>query len=79
MSKKQSVIIAFLRANERMTLDQAVGLIGQNYYAHARVWTGKLLANMVDRGMIRRWKPGVFIGAAHSMANAEADFRLNEN
>jgi predicted transcriptional regulator of viral defense system len=59
-SPKQSVILAALRQRERLTLSEAVELIGGDIYTNQAFHVGNILSRMVKRGMIRRIKPGLF-------------------
>ena len=60
LSVKQAAIINALQDRETITLTEATGLIGRNYYCSAEKNTGVVLSNMVKRGLIVRVKPGVF-------------------
>jgi predicted transcriptional regulator of viral defense system len=62
VSTKQLTIINALTvsASGRLTLKQAVELIGKHYYCNNSTHTGRLLGNMVKRGLIKRIQPGVY-------------------
>lgn len=60
MSPKQSIVVAHLRQHNRITLREAVGLIGGDVYCNRSFHVGNVLSNMVKRGMLVRVKRGVF-------------------
>lgn len=60
ISKKQSIIIKYLRDNESIDLDKAVELIGYGIYRNARKYVGLTLSRMVKQKHIARIKKGVF-------------------
>lgn len=59
-SHKQRAICDYLRINGKISLDQAVHLVGGNIYANHHKHVGAFLSNMVKRGLIRRKNPGHF-------------------
>lgn len=59
-SRKQAVIIGQLRFQPSMTLAEAAWFIGGEDDSHQLTRTGRVLSNAVQRGMLRRLKPGVF-------------------
>lgn len=74
MSIKQSAIVRYLREHDTMNLEDAVRVAG-GYYANSHKHIGTVLSNMVKRGIIRRLKPGVFIGAKYR-SDHPAEFNL---
>ena len=59
-SSKQDAILHLLRTAPQITLADAVAAIGGNIYCNAEKHVGAVLSNMVNRGMIRRVKKGVY-------------------
>ncbi len=62
-SRKQSLVLDFLRAHDEITLTQAVDLWAEHrmtYYCNANKHAGKVFSNMVRRTMLVRIKPGHF-------------------
>jgi predicted transcriptional regulator of viral defense system len=59
-SYKQYQIKSFLTFQKKITLDQAVELIGKDIYTNKRKHVGMVLSRMVKDGTIRRIKNGVF-------------------
>jgi predicted transcriptional regulator of viral defense system len=59
-SYKQYQIQSYLIYQDKITLDQAVELIGQDIYTNKRKHVGMVLSRMVKNGTIRRIKNGVF-------------------
>lgn len=59
-SYKQYQIKSFLIYQKKITLDQAVDLIGKDIYTNKKKHVGMVLSRMVKNGTIRRIKNGVF-------------------
>jgi predicted transcriptional regulator of viral defense system len=59
-SYKQYQIRSFLVYQKKITLDQAVDLIGKDIYTNKRKHVGMVLSRMVKNGTIKRIKNGVF-------------------
>jgi len=47
-------------ANDGITLDKAVELIGSRYYCNERFHTANVLSRLVKMGKLKRVKPGFF-------------------
>lgn len=60
LTKKQSQILRYCKANGGITKKQAVVLI-DDYYHNADFLVGQILSRMVNAGLLTRVKPGVFI------------------
>jgi hypothetical protein len=60
LSRKQTIIMQYLRLNKSIDLDKACELIGDGIYCNRRIYVGKTLSRMVDQNHITRVKPGVF-------------------
>ena len=59
--KKRDEINKYLNANGgKITLDQAVDLIGASYYSNERFHVGNVLSRMVKSQKLTRIRPGVF-------------------
>jgi hypothetical protein len=58
-SPKQDAILHLLRTSPTITLADAVAAIG-DIYCNAEKHVGSVLSNMVNRGLIRRVKKGVY-------------------
>ena len=57
----QRAIIAEAKRNGgKVTTEQAVSLIGANYFRNERKYVGEALSRMVNSGLLIREKPGVF-------------------
>lgn len=59
-SYKQYQIQSYLIYQDKITLDQAVDLIGKDIYTNKRKHVGMVLSRMVKNGTIKRIKNGVF-------------------
>jgi len=60
-SQKQRDIMRYLEENaHQITLDEAVKLVGKDIYRNEHKHVGQILSRMVNRGLIRRIKAGVF-------------------
>jgi hypothetical protein len=71
-SAKQMTILSHCRRRGKLTLAQAVELIGKNIYCNERKHVGAVLSNMVRRGLLVRHRPGVFaLPPALSALNAQ--------
>jgi hypothetical protein len=58
---RRNEINKYLNANGgKITLDQAVDVIGASYYSNARFHVGNVLSRMVKSGKLTRIRPGVF-------------------
>lgn len=60
MTQNQKIIIIHLHKHEKITLDEAVELIGANIYANKSSHVGATLSRMVKSNYIKRIKPGIF-------------------
>jgi len=60
MTPKQSAIMGAIRKSGSITKKEAVALIGRDYYCNAPFHVGNVLSRMVNAGMIRRVKNGLF-------------------
>ena len=63
-TRKHQIILDALEESGRVTLAEAVELIGGDIHANKSFHVGNVLGNMVKRGMIQRGKPGVFLPVA---------------
>jgi len=59
-SRKQRAILSYIGENGRITLAEAVDLVGGDIYCNKNKRVGAILLNMVRRGMIKRIKRGVY-------------------
>lgn len=57
----QQTLYNYAANNTGITLDKAVELIGYRYFANQKKHTGRVLARMVEVGLLIREKPGRFI------------------
>lgn len=61
MTPHQRLLVAFAaRNNHQITKEQAVTLLGDNYFHNAEKYVGEILARMVNSGILTRLKPGIF-------------------
>ena len=62
ISDKQKIILEFIKKSKDATITkkEAVELIGGCYYTNESKHTGDVLSRMVNRGLLKRIKNGVF-------------------
>ena len=59
-SPKQEKIMAHLRDNKTISLDEATALVGTNVYYNKKKYVGQVLSRMNKAGLIERVKPGLY-------------------
>jgi len=74
LSKKQAEIVAFMRGKESVTKKEIVAEFNHWHYTNEAFHIGNILSNMVNRGVLKRIKKGVFIIGNNS---ANTDLSLN--
>ena len=61
INQDQQLIISHIEKHGQISLAQAVAITGGNLYCNAPKHVGARLKRMIDRGLITRLKPGIFI------------------
>lgn len=76
LSTKQKSVLAYIRQHGRITTDEAVTIIGGDYFGNASFHVGAVLSRMVKSKLVRREKRGVFAAPIQSGLFAEHPIAL---
>jgi hypothetical protein len=60
LSEKQSFILGLLESKEQITKKEVCSYLARRYYHNGEKYIGEVLSRMVQRGILKRVKPGVF-------------------
>ena len=63
---KRTAIIAHVAKHGRITKKEAVEIAGSGYYYNAEKYVGEILSRLVNAGVLKREKPGVFVPGERS-------------
>lgn len=60
LSTKQRTVLAFIQQHGSITKKEAVIMIGGSYYHNKEKYVGEVLSRMVNSGILKRVKKGLF-------------------
>jgi len=60
MKNKERIIFEYVKKNNKVTIKEAVRLIGSDYFINGCKHPGGILSRMVKSGLLRRIKKGTF-------------------
>lgn len=77
LTEKQQQILEWTRSNTQITKRKAVELIGGCYYRNADKHVGDVLSRMVNAGLLKRIKNGVFTLGDRTNKDTTPENQLN--